>query len=117
MRPLYLKAAGGKIPELKRVIVAYQNQIAMENSLEEAINTIFARKSVLTFEDAPPEPAAVVAGTTGTESLETLASLARQHFEAATKAQRDGDWAVYGEELKKLSAILDQMTQKQAPKQ
>jgi uncharacterized protein len=117
VRPLYLKAAGGKIPELKRVIVAYQNQIAMENSLEEAINTIFARKSVLTFEDAPPEPAAVVAGTTGSESLETLATLARQHFEAATKAQRDGDWAVYGEELKKLSAILDQMTQKQAPKQ
>ncbi|SVB81184.1 uncharacterized protein METZ01_LOCUS234038, partial [marine metagenome] len=27
IRPLYLRAAGGRIPELKRVIVAYQNQI------------------------------------------------------------------------------------------
>ena len=30
VRPLYLRASGGRIPELTRVIVAYQNQIVME---------------------------------------------------------------------------------------
>ena len=30
IRPLYLRASGGQIPELKRVIVAYQNNIVME---------------------------------------------------------------------------------------
>ena len=34
IRPLYLRAKGGRIPELKRVIVAYQNQIVMEETLE-----------------------------------------------------------------------------------
>jgi hypothetical protein len=34
VRPLYLKASDGKIPELKRVIVAYQNQIVMADTLD-----------------------------------------------------------------------------------
>ena len=34
VRPLYLKADTGKIQELKRVIVAYENKIAMEETLE-----------------------------------------------------------------------------------
>ena len=43
IRPLYLRSAGGKIPELKRVIVAYQNQIVMEETLDLAIDRIFPR--------------------------------------------------------------------------
>ena len=41
MRPLYLKADAGKIPELKRVIVGYEDNIAMERTLEEALGKIF----------------------------------------------------------------------------
>ncbi len=41
VRPLYLKAENGKIPELKRVIVGYQDQIAMEPTLDEALSKIF----------------------------------------------------------------------------
>ena len=43
IRPLYLRAAGGRIPELKRVIVAYQNQIVMEETLDAALNRMFPR--------------------------------------------------------------------------
>ncbi|HCN20027.1 MAG TPA: membrane protein, partial [Planctomycetia bacterium] len=32
IQPIYLRAEGGKIPELKRVIVAYENRIAMEET-------------------------------------------------------------------------------------
>ncbi len=45
IRPLYLRAAGGRIPELKRVIVAYQNQIVMEETLDEALGRLFPRGS------------------------------------------------------------------------
>ena len=41
VRPLYLKADEGKIPELKRVIVGYEDQIAMEKTLDEALGKIF----------------------------------------------------------------------------
>ena len=43
VRALYLRASGGRIPELKRVIVVYQNQIVMAESLEAAIDRIFPR--------------------------------------------------------------------------
>ena len=41
IRPLYLRSAGGRIPELKRVIVAHQNQIVMEETLDEALDRLF----------------------------------------------------------------------------
>ena len=41
VRPLYLKADEGKIPELKRVIVGYEDNIAMERTLDEALKKIF----------------------------------------------------------------------------
>ena len=34
VQPLYLQAEGGRIPELKRVVVAYQNQVVMEETLD-----------------------------------------------------------------------------------
>jgi uncharacterized membrane protein (UPF0182 family) len=41
LRPLYLRAAGGRIPELKRVVVAYRNRIVMEESLDVALARLF----------------------------------------------------------------------------
>ena len=41
VRPLYLKADAGKIPELKRVIVGYEDNISMERTLEEALGKIY----------------------------------------------------------------------------
>ena len=34
VQPLYLRAEGGRIPELKRVVVAYQNQVVMQETLD-----------------------------------------------------------------------------------
>ena len=41
VQPLYLRADTGSIPELKRVIVGYKNQIAMEPTLDLALARIF----------------------------------------------------------------------------
>ena len=41
VRPLYLRAAGGSIPELTRVVVAHQDQIVMERTLDEALARLF----------------------------------------------------------------------------
>ena len=44
VRPLYLRASGGRIPELNRVIVAYQDQIVMEPTLEAALDRHVRRR-------------------------------------------------------------------------
>ena len=42
VQQIYLKAEGGRIPELKRVIVAYENKISMEKTLDLALERIFS---------------------------------------------------------------------------
>jgi tRNA pseudouridine(38-40) synthase len=44
VRPLYLRASGGRIPELTRVIVAYENRIVMEDTLNEALERLFSEQ-------------------------------------------------------------------------
>ena len=105
IRPLYLRAAGGRIPEMKRVIVAHQNQIVMEETLEAALERIFPSGK------GPPGPAAgsPPAAARADSGFANLAARAQEHYQRALKAQRDGDWALYGEEIKKLGEVLELM--------
>ena len=98
VQPLYLKAKGGKIPELKRVIVAYKNQIAMEETLDEALAAIFGR--------APPKQEVREERVVDEENL---SQQAKEHYDRAQQALRDADWARYGEEIQRLGNVLEQM--------
>jgi uncharacterized membrane protein (UPF0182 family) len=42
-------------------------------------------------------------------ALAALAAEARSHYERALQAQREGNWALYGEEIKKLGDVLGKM--------
>ncbi|MBA3646454.1 MAG: UPF0182 family protein, partial [Gemmatimonadaceae bacterium] len=41
VQPIYLRAEGGSIPELKRVVVAHENRVVMGETLEEGLNALF----------------------------------------------------------------------------
>jgi uncharacterized protein len=112
VEPLYLASEGGSsLPELKRVIVAYSDHVAMEDSLEDALNVIFggqsAEQSAETQGSAPPAPAASEKGVPA--AIESLIQQANQHYEQAQKDLRQGDWSGYGQEIQKLGQILKQM--------
>jgi uncharacterized membrane protein (UPF0182 family) len=114
IRPLYLRSAGGRIPELKRVIVAHQNQIVMEETLEAALNRMFPRHGAPGAPALRPE-AGVAPAPSGSESAPSapdgLSSRAIDHYRRAMQAQRDGNWALYGEEVRRLGEVLEQMGQ------
>ena len=105
VRPLYLKAETGKIPELKRVIVAYENKIAMEETLEAGLAKIFGTAEGQT-KLSKESPAQTVPADTTKEGLLQQATAA---FDAAIRAQREGDWGRYGEEIEKLGEILKKL--------
>jgi hypothetical protein len=107
IRPLYLRSAGGRIPELKRVIVAYQTQIVMEETLEAALDRLFPREG-RPGPAAPPAPAGAAQPAAPAEAG-ALAAQAHAHYRRALQAQRDGDWALYGEEIKRLGELLERM--------
>jgi uncharacterized membrane protein (UPF0182 family) len=119
VRPLYLRGAGGRIPELRRVVVAYQNQIVMEETLDAALARLFngapgaAARTEQTRAEAPdtgsPQTAVVPAPPAAAAPAANLAAEARAHYERAIQAQRAGDWAKYGEELRLLGQTLERM--------
>lgn len=114
--PLYLRAANGKIPELRRVIVVAENRIAMEPTLDASINRLFgaAAMPAETIADTAPTAAqdAGAAPLPAADPSGSLAQQAQQTYERAVRAQRDGDWARYGEEIKRLGQIIEQMNRK-----
>jgi uncharacterized membrane protein (UPF0182 family) len=120
VRPLYLRASGGRIPELTRVIVAYQNQIVMEETLDEGLARLFGGSTTPQEPDvelvrgpavpsSEASPGAVPPVPGNATELTGLAARARGHYDRAVDAQRKGDWARYGEELKLLGDVLAQM--------
>jgi uncharacterized membrane protein (UPF0182 family) len=131
VRPLYLQSAEGKIPELKRVIVAYQSQIVMAETLRQALIQIFGRDVATALQPDRLESAAtsvvpskismadILAGSAAPgaaaaneqpASLTELAAEAQTHLDRADKALREGDWATYGEEMKKVRETVARMT-------
>ncbi|MEK6652735.1 MAG: UPF0182 family protein [Nitrospirota bacterium] len=107
VQPLYLRADKGKIPELKRVVVAYENRIAMEETLDAALSRIFG--DVRVSEEAMPLKSSSSLRLPAAKDDRGLSLTAREHFDRAMKAQREGNWALYGEEIKKLGEIIRKM--------
>jgi uncharacterized membrane protein (UPF0182 family) len=103
VQPIYLRAEGGTIPELKRVVVAHENRVAMAETLEEGLDLLFG--------GAPGRPTPVASGDTSFASPANagLIGQAQEHYDRAIAAQRQGDWATYGREIDQLGAILKQL--------
>jgi uncharacterized membrane protein (UPF0182 family) len=102
VQPLYLAAEQGSLPELKRVIVAFGNQIAMEETLEQSLQRIFSGKPA-------PDPAQLVTAPAASQPEKNLAGQALTHFQRAQELLRQGNWAGYGDELKKVEGLLQEM--------
>ena len=115
VRPLYLRAQAGRIPELTRVIVAYQNRIVMDRTLDAAIAQLFGTEGArpAAAQEARGGPAAGEPATPGAPpaepALAELSEQAREAYDRALAAQRAGDWAKYGEEIARLGEILKRM--------
>ena len=110
VQALYLRAEGGRIPELKRVIVAYRNQVVMEETLEASLARLFgggagmAQQRPLQLEGAAA--GAPVGAAAATASVADLIRQAAEHYDRAIAAQRVGDWAAYGAEMERVGDLL-----------
>ena len=104
VEPIYLQAESSRIPELKRVVVANGNNIAMEQTFQRALDVVFGRRAsslpgagvITPASPAPPrEGSSEISVPTG-----DLGMLLRQAQDASAAAQQ---------ELDRLRAILDEI--------
>ena len=67
VRPLYLRAQQGRIPELTRVIVAYQTSIVMDRTLDAALARLFSPEAIRARKAQPQDAAVLAAEAAATE--------------------------------------------------
>ena len=123
VEPLYLQAATGKIPELKRVILATSERVTMAENLGLALLEHFgtdiladAKLAELAKTGNGGLPAELpsttsVAGAIDLvdSTLEELILEANSRYTQAQSALQAGDWAAYGAELEALQLVLERL--------
>jgi hypothetical protein len=96
VEPVYLRAEQGALPELKRVIVAYDKSVVMDETLDLALAAVFGGTPT-----APP---------TVTNSVQpSLVKSALDTHQKAEAAARQGNWADYGRYQQELKQILQRL--------
>ncbi len=130
VEPVFLEADQSQLPELARVIVAFEETVVMEPTLEEALVTIFGTRDVpgVPEPETPDEPVdedededlpvpvppeveplpdlPLVPGT-----VPELARRAQALFQQAQEYQQQGNWAGYGEALDALENIIQELVE------
>jgi uncharacterized membrane protein (UPF0182 family) len=90
--PLYLTAEGTDFPQLKRVIVISGDKVAMEPTLDEALQAVFGTQQ--------PQVSAQAPG--GQPEL----GQARTQFDEAQRAMQQGNWGNFGKAMDALKRSL-----------
>ncbi len=113
VEPVYLEATNSSIPEVKRIIVAYGDRIAYEETLAECLVSLFGDGAEEGVEGSDTPTEGEEPGTTDTENLSKseLIQKAVSTFNDAESAMQAGDWAAYGNHLDELEKILNQLAE------
>ncbi len=111
VEPIYLESSSSSLPEVKKVIIYYNERIAYEDTLTEALEAMFGDLA----SDETPAADGTVSEPSGkpdspsAASPDELAVLANEAYQNAVKAQQSGDWAAYGRYLDQLAQYLQEM--------
>ncbi len=118
LEPIYLQSTGSAIPEFTKVVLASPTKVVWADSLKEALTALLAGTGGTTPEPSPspggsPGPTATPRPTSGPglpADVTGLVQYANDHYEAAQRALRDGDFATYGVEIQKVQDALRQLS-------
>lgn len=111
VEPVYLEATNSSIPEVKRIIVAFGDRIAYEETLAECLVSLFgdgAEEGV-----GSEEPGTETEKPdTGVMTTDKLIDKAVTAYANAQSAMQSGDWAGYGKYLDEMEDALNQLANK-----
>ena len=112
VEPVYLEAQNSSIPEVKRIIMVYKDQIAYGETLADCIIDLFGY-DINEESKVDPGQDSIIDDDTQEESEEMtqseLIAKAQEAFEKAQEAQKEGNWAAYGKYLDQLEEYLNKL--------
>jgi uncharacterized membrane protein (UPF0182 family) len=113
--PLYVESTSTtRLPQLQRVAVAFGSNVAMGNTLDEALTKLFPgygnREAETTPAPAAPAPSVstVPAGSLP-PVVRSLIERAATQYDSAQQRLKSGDFAGYGEATKALERTLNEL--------
>lgn len=126
VQPVYVRSTGEtSYPVLQKVLVAFGDEIAFQDTLDEALNVLFGGDSGAAAGDEEVEPTTPGEGEgdgdgegegDGTETpvtadteLQSLLNRARQAIEDKQSALQAGDWVAYGQADAELAEIVSEL--------
>ena len=104
--PVYLRATTATgIPELKKVILADQNNVAYADTLDQAIQQLVGAAPPPVSNQPPPSTytAAQVA------QIQSLVTQINEHYKAAYDALKRGDFTTFASEMDQVGKLLQQL--------
>ncbi|MDD4799188.1 MAG: UPF0182 family protein, partial [Clostridia bacterium] len=113
VEPIYLESANSSLPEVKRVIVYYNERIAYAATLAAALDQMFGSGTGDFLQGGPPSDTSVPITDSENSVLDfnTIILKANEAYNNAIKAQQNGNWASYGEYLNELGKYLKLLEQ------
>lgn len=105
VEPIYLKATQSQMPELKRVIFSYNDQIVMENTLNNAIERVFSLRQNTLFDGVDSDESSLGSSSSSESLLDQLV----QQFKEFKKAASEQKWLEFGQKLDKIQSLIDKL--------
>ncbi|MGN1333786.1 MAG: UPF0182 family protein [Anaerovoracaceae bacterium] len=109
VEPVYLEAQNSSIPEVKRIIMAYNDEIAYEETLSECLVSLFGDGAEEGVNEAGTGESLNGEQTSEEMSQAELIAAAAAAYENAVEAQKKGDWASYGKYMDELEKYLNKL--------
>jgi uncharacterized membrane protein (UPF0182 family) len=112
VEPVYVQAeASTSFPLLRKVLVSFGNNVAFEDTLDEALNKLFAEQGGNPGDGSggtptPPPGGGGGTGTTDNAALAAALADAEDAITASQKALEAGDFAAYGKAQDELKAAI-----------
>jgi uncharacterized membrane protein (UPF0182 family) len=129
VEPIYLRAEQGELPELRRVIVVYGDQVVMEPTLAQGLTAVFGQLSPSPFpqnassqspssqspfsqsSSSQTVPPPLSPRGTSPQKIRNLILQAQKVYDQGQNALLQGDWQTYGQSQQALKKILQELDQ------
>ncbi len=109
VEPLFLQSEQSSMPQLQRVIVAHQDELVMEQSIEQALRVLFGEGNADIETEVPKDVQARVETDLGEIFYSELGQKAFDLYKNAEQALREGDFTSFGEAWEQLESVLNRL--------